>query len=78
MNDAKKAQVWLFSLLDSLRADLRIEGKHELADKIRDKMKAIGINSADLPVLELEKYRDAYRLHRNMPNASFMELEMLI
>jgi hypothetical protein len=76
MDEKESACCWLFLFLDSLRADLRINSNHELSDIIRSKLNAAGYKTTDLPVKILKVYRDEFRKHRKMPNASIVELEM--
>jgi hypothetical protein len=69
------AIVFFVALADSLRNELRIEGRHDLADKLRAKLQAFGIVCRDNPVSSLREFRDGYRLHLKMPNAPLWELE---
>ena len=62
--------------LDSHINDLRIEGKFEMADTLREWWeKAFGRVMGQNTITVEKTFRDGYRVHRNMPDATLAELE---
>jgi len=68
---------WLMLFLDSVRSELRLEGKCEMADKIRENTIVAGFKARDVSIKDLQEWRDGLRQRRNMPNAPLWELEMM-
>jgi len=74
--DNLMAVMYLKLLAESYMNDLRLEGKYEFADQIRNVLRLTGFNLPNLSVKDLKEYRDGYRIHRNMPDATITELEL--